>query len=72
LEDRLWSTIGAIAADWQKRFGRQPLLQGLIEGAALPSKNNLRTRMFKRADRDSDYTALPNPIRVWAASEEAA
>ncbi|MEH6413511.1 IucA/IucC family protein [Pseudomonas sp. CGJS7] len=68
LEDRLWNAIGHLAADWQRRFGRQPLLQGLLEGASLPSKNNLRTRVFKRADRDSDYTALPNPIRAWAAA----
>ncbi|MBT2747407.1 MULTISPECIES: IucA/IucC family protein [unclassified Lysobacter] len=72
LEDRLWSVVGALAVHWQERFGRQPLLQGLVEGDALPSKNNLRTRVFKRADRDSDYTALANPIRVWAAAEEAA
>jgi len=72
LEDRLWSTIARIAGDWQQRFGHQPLLQGLIDGAPLPSKNNLRTRLFKRADRDSDYTALPNPICLRNLSQEAA
>lgn len=72
LEDRLWNVVGTLALDWQKRFGRQPMLQGLVDGAALPSKNNLRTRVFKRADRDSDYTDLANPIRIWAEAEEAA
>lgn len=72
LEDRLWNVVGTLALDWQQRFGRQPMLQGLVEGATLPSKNNLRTRVFKRADRDSDYTALVNPIRSRAATEEAA
>jgi len=72
LEDQLWQVIARVAADWQQRFGRQPLLQGLIDGAPLPSKNNLRTRLFKRADRDSDYTALPNPIGTGFAAQEAA
>jgi siderophore synthetase component len=62
LEQRLWQSIADIAERWQQRHGYQALLQGLIEGDALPSKNNLRTRLFKRADRDSDYTGLPNPM----------
>lgn len=73
LEDRLWLAVAQITAEWQQRFGRQPLLQGVIDGVAIPSKNNLRTRLFKRADRDSDYTDVPNPISAWAAaSREAA
>lgn len=72
LEDRLWACIGAIAQRWQERFGTQPLLQGLLEGDALPSKNNLRTRLFKRADRDSDYTYLANPISPPAAARQVA
>ena len=72
LEQRLWTCIGAIARRWQERFGAQPLLQGLLEGEALPSKNNLRTRLFKRADRDSDYTYLPNPITAAAATRQVA
>ncbi|MGH8075702.1 MAG: IucA/IucC family protein [Lysobacter sp.] len=72
LETRLWDTVARIAGDWQHRFGHQPLLQGLIDGAPLPSKNNLRTRLFKRADRDSDYTELPNPIGLRITSREAA
>jgi len=72
LEGRLWHSIARIAGDWQQRFGHQPLLQGLTDGAPLPSKNNLRTRLFKRADRDSDYTELPNPIGVRISSREAA
>jgi len=72
LEERLWTCIGIIAQRWQERFGAQPLLQGLLEGEALPSKNNLRTRLFKRADRDSDYTYLPNPISPPAAARQVA
>jgi len=72
LEDRLWLAVAQTATQWQQRFGHQPLLQGVIAGVAIPSKNNLRTRLFKRADRDSDYTNVPNPILAWAASQEAA
>ena len=61
-----------LAQRWQERFGTQPLLQGLLEGDALPSKNNLRTRLFKRADRDSDYTYLANPISPPAAARQVA
>ena len=72
LEDRLWDVIGATARRWQERFGAQPLLQGLQQGEPLPSKNNLRTRLFKRADRDSDYTYLPNPIHPQTAALQVA
>lgn len=72
LEDRLWDAVGGIAQRWQDRHGAQPLLQGLLEGAGLPSKNNLRTRLLKRADRDSDYTYLANPIRPQAVARQVA
>lgn len=72
LEQSLWQAIAHIASRWQKRHGHQALLQGLIQGDALPSKNNLRTRLFKRADRDSDYTALPSPLLMLAPSRAAA
>ncbi|BDU21122.1 IucA/IucC family protein [Dyella sp. GSA-30] len=72
LEQRLWQSIADIAERWQQRHGYQALLQGLIEGDALPSKNNLRTRLFKRADRDSDYTGLPNPMLRSARTRVAA
>ncbi len=63
LEARLWQCVAEIAARWQQRNGAQPALQGLIDGAPLPGKNNLGTRLLQRADRQSDYTALPNPSR---------
>ncbi|MDY1549894.1 IucA/IucC family protein [Luteibacter sahnii] len=66
LEHRMWQSIADLARGWQARHGRQPALQGLVDGDALPSKNNLRTRLFRRADRDADYTALPSPIGTQA------
>jgi siderophore synthetase component len=62
LEQRLWDVVGGIALSWSARFGAEDLLDALVEGADLPSKNNLRTRLFRRADRESDYTALPSPL----------
>jgi len=62
LEQRLWQVVGGIARRWGQRFGAESLLDALVDGADLPSKNNLRTRLFRRADRESDYTALPSPL----------
>ncbi|PPU92182.1 IucA/IucC family protein [Xanthomonas albilineans] len=61
-ERRLWRIVGDIAQRWQQRHGTQPALQALLDGAPLPAKNNLRTRLLQRADRHADYSALPNPI----------
>ncbi|HEX7816846.1 IucA/IucC family protein [Dyella sp.] len=72
LEDRMWQAVAQRAVRWQARHGRQARLAGLIHGEAIPSKNNLRTRLFKRADRESDYTALPSPLAMTALAEVAA
>ncbi|MCF8825558.1 IucA/IucC family protein [Xanthomonas campestris] len=72
LEARLWQCVAEIAARWQQRNGAQPALQGLIDGAPLPGKNNLGTRLLQRADRQSDYTALPNPIAPMHAVQQVA
>ncbi|RBJ93413.1 iron transporter, partial [Xanthomonas oryzae pv. oryzae] len=45
LEARLWQCVGEIAARWQQRHGAQSALQGLLDGAPLPGKNNLGTRL---------------------------
>lgn len=72
LEDRLWRTVAAIAREWQQRFGRQPLLEALLDGAPLAAKNNLRTRLLRRPDRESDYTLLPNPMAAGPGARAAA
>ncbi|MET0937271.1 MAG: IucA/IucC family protein, partial [Luteibacter sp.] len=72
LERRLWDVIGDIALRWSARFGAEELLDALVDGADLPSKNNLRTRLFRRADRESDYTALPSPLAGRIAAKVAA
>ncbi|MCD0247723.1 iron transporter [Xanthomonas melonis] len=72
LEARLWRCVGELAVRWQQRHGAQPALQGLVEGAPLPGKNNLGTRLYQRADRQSDYTALANPIAPIAAARQVA
>lgn len=72
LQARLWRCVGEIALRWQQRHGAQAALQGLLDGAPLPGKNNLGTRLWQRADRQSDYTALPNPIPRTAAQRQVA
>ncbi|MEA5125753.1 IucA/IucC family protein [Xanthomonas floridensis] len=72
LEARLWHCVGEMALRWQQRHGAQPALQGLIDGAPLPGKNNLGTRLLQRADRQADYTALPNPIAALAIARQVA
>lgn len=72
LELRLWDVVTGIALRWGVRFGAEDLLDALVEGADLPSKNNLRTRLFRRADRESDYTSLPSPLAGRVASKAAA
>lgn len=62
LEARLWRCVGAIARDWQRRHGTQPLLQALLAGAPLPAKNNLTLRLHGQADRHAGYTLLPSPL----------
>ncbi|KAB7772285.1 IucA/IucC family protein [Xanthomonas maliensis] len=68
LEARLWQCVSELAMRWQQRHGVQPALQGLLDGAPLPGKNNLGTRLWQRADRQADYTALPNPLASAAPS----
>ncbi|BET84425.1 Vibrioferrin amide bond forming protein PvsD / Siderophore synthetase superfamily, group A [Edwardsiella anguillarum] len=59
LEQRLWDRL----AHHLQRWRHQPEIAALLEGAPLPSKNNLRTRLLQRRDRHADYTPLPHPMR---------
>lgn len=69
-----WRTIldEELADRLSSHHGAQAALQGLLDGAPLPGKNNLGTRLWQRADRQSDYTALPNPIPRTAAQRQVA
>lgn len=64
-EARLWSclarVIGRWLADSEDAWANQ-VLGELLAGAPIPNKSNLLTRVFKRADRDSDYTWVTNPL----------
>jgi len=62
LEAQLWRALGAAIVRWQLMESEQPELQGLLNGAPIPSKNNLMTRLFKQADSLSSYSALKNPL----------
>lgn len=65
LEEALWARLARQLAAWQGRQGREPELAALLAGAPLPSKNNLKTRLLQKADREADYTPLPHPLARW-------
>jgi siderophore synthetase component len=62
LEASLWLALAEAVKNWQVKEGTQPELQGFVNGDAIPSKNNLTTRLLKHADSLSSYTNLPNPL----------
>lgn len=62
LESTLWLVLAEAVKDWQIKEEAQPELQGFLRGEAIPSKNNLTTRLLKHADSLSSYTNLPNPL----------
>ncbi|MCL1125419.1 IucA/IucC family protein [Shewanella surugensis] len=62
LETKLWKILGKAIAQWQLIEGDQAELTAFLQGAAIPSKNNLTTRLLKQADKHSGYTLLTNPL----------
>lgn len=59
LEQRLWDVLATRLAQWQA----EPEIAHLLAGGPLPSKNNLKTRLLKHADKHADYTLLNHPMR---------
>lgn len=65
LERRLWQRFREHLAAYQARFGcaqSLPRIANLLAGEPLPYKTNFLTRIFKRADRDSQYVRLAHPL----------
>ena len=62
LEQRAWAMLAALLQKTSHALGTPQALSGLLQGQALASKNNLKTRLFKKADRLSDYTFLSHPL----------
>jgi hypothetical protein len=54
--------LAALLQKTSHALGTPQELSGLLQGQALASKNNLKTRLFKKADRLSDYTFLSHPL----------
>ncbi|WP_192458867.1 IucA/IucC family protein [Musicola keenii] len=59
LERQLWQTLSVRLESWRD----QPEIAALLAGAPIPSKNNLRTRLLQRADKQADYTLIHHPMR---------
>ena len=62
MEKRLWVMVKAEIIEFQQKFGREPELEALLNGADIPCKRNFMTRLLKQADRLADYVYLNNPM----------
>ncbi len=73
LEQRLWQRLRERLARYQARHGcamSDVYIAGLLRGEAFPYKTNLLTRVFKRADRDSQYVSLRHPLGTQHSSRQ--
>ena len=59
LEQVLWDLLAGQLARWQL----QPEIADILSGGAIPSKNNLKTRLLQKADKHADYTMMQHPMR---------
>ncbi|MDZ4051542.1 MAG: IucA/IucC family protein [Limnobacter sp.] len=62
LEQRAWQCLATLIEQTSHALGTPQTLSRLLQGQTLASKNNLKTRLFKKADRLSDYTFLSHPL----------
>ncbi|WP_273425924.1 IucA/IucC family protein [Marinobacter sp.] len=64
-ESQLWATLAEAVRDWldttEDPWAKEAL-GSLLAGEPIPNKSNLMTRLFKRPDRESQYTLVPNPL----------
>jgi len=58
LEQLGWDLLANKLSVWS----HQPEIAAMLAGHAIPSKNNLRTRLLQRADKQSDYTLTAHPL----------
>lgn len=64
LEAQMWQVVRTCLIDYQKKYGTEPELTGLLSGASIPCKCNLMTRLMKHADKQSSYVYLDNPMVI--------
>jgi len=62
LEQQAWEMLGTLLHKTSHALDTPQALSALLNGQSLASKNNLKTRLFKKADRLSDYTFLSHPL----------
>ncbi|WP_372982283.1 IucA/IucC family siderophore biosynthesis protein [Marinobacter sediminum] len=64
-ELQLWAALAKIVRRWLGTTDdpwAKEALEDLLAGEPIPNKSNLMTRLFKRPDRESQYTQVPNPL----------
>lgn len=67
IELRLWNALAREVRDWLAGTDdpwAADVLGRLLAGEPIPNKSNLMTRLFKRPDRESQYTQVPNPLAM--------
>lgn len=65
LQQRLWSVVRHYLQDYQARFGDSASarrINALLTSQPFPGKANLLNRFHKRADRETTYVPVPNPM----------
>ncbi|WP_421910525.1 IucA/IucC family protein [Marinobacter sp.] len=66
-ELRLWDALAREVRQWLAGTDdpwAADVLGRLLAGEPIPNKSNLMTRLFKRPDRESQYTWVPNPLAM--------
>lgn len=58
-EQQLWDCLALRLLYWKA----EPEIVGILGGTAIPSKNNLKTRLLQKADKHADYTMIQHPMR---------
>lgn len=67
IELRLWGALARGVREWLAGTDdpwAADVLGRLLAGEPIPNKSNLMTRLFKRPDRESQYTRVPNPLAL--------
>ncbi|HEX4918253.1 MAG TPA: IucA/IucC family protein [Limnobacter sp.] len=64
LEEQAWDNLSSLLTAQLESLNQPDALLALLNGAPLASKNNLKLRLLKNADKHADYTPLNHPLHT--------